>query len=261
MVGKSLGRYIQIWWQTSWFSVQAVLVNRWGALLFLAGKLARFILFIVFLKLITNQVQLAGYSFSQLLTFFLIFNLFDLWGQIFFRGIYWFRNQVVSGEFDFALIAPVNALFRILTQHTDILDLPLFLLTGIIVISQGFSLSWFQGVNFSLVVIAGLMIVTAIHIVVAALGVVTTEVDHTMLIYRDISAMARVPIDIYTDHIRAVLTFVIPVAIAYTLPAKALLGWVHWPTVLSALATGIISLTLALRLWDKAIKHYTSVSS
>jgi len=143
----------------------------------------------------------------------------------------------------------------------DILDLPLLVATIIFLFRQGITLTTSQALVFLITLVSGMVIVTAIHIAVAALGVMTTEVDHTIMIYRDLSMMARVPVDVYTDSVRALLTFVIPIAVAYTLPAKSLLGLVTLPTVLLALVISALALTLSLRLWHYALTQYSSASS
>lgn len=259
---KRLRIYLKIWWASTKLSFASVLENRLGVIFFTSGKFVRFAFFIGFLLVIHQKVQhIAGYTLGQMITFFLMFNVIDLFGQLFFRGIYWFRQQVVSGEFDFKLTKPVSPLFQVLTRHTDILDLPLFFLTVAFLLRQGITLNAFQATLFALTLLAGFVIVTAIHIAVAALGVITTEVDHTIMIYRDLSMMARVPIDIYTDAIRALLTFVIPIAIAFTLPAKTLMGLVSLPTVLLALVISIATLAASLYLWRFALTQYSSASS
>lgn len=259
---KRLRIYWKIWWTSSKLSVQSSLENRLGVVFLLSGKFIRFGFFLVFLSIIHRQVQsVAGYSLNQMVTFFLMFNILDLFGQLFFRGIYWFRQQVVSGEFDFRLTKPMSPLFQALTRHTDILDLPLFFVTIVFLFRQGITLTPPQALLFLLTLTSGCVIVTAIHIAVASLGVITTEVDHTIMIYRDLSMMARVPVDIYTDAVRVLLTFVIPIAIAYTIPAKSLLGLVSVPTVFLALAISALALFLTLRLWRYALTQYSSASS
>lgn len=255
-------KYWIIWLRTSLASVQGMLTHRGGVVLFLAGKWLRFGLFIWFLQLLYQRLaRLDSYSFEQLLTFFLVFNLVDLVPQIFFRGIYWFRNQVVSGEFDFVLLAPMNGLFRIMTQSTDILDVPLLILVVVLLARQ--PIDWWSGAGVMglVLLVSGLVVVTAIHIGVAALGVVTTEVDHTMMMYRDIAQMARFPVDIYTDWLRNGLTFVIPVAVAFTWPAKALLGLLSWPVAGAGVTVAVIAMGTALKLWHYALKQYASASS
>lgn len=259
---KRLKIYWKIWWTSSKLSVQSVLENRLGVIFLLSGKFIRFAFFLLFLTIIHGQVQrIAGYSLSQMVTFFLMFNILDLFGQLFFRGIYRFRQQVVSGEFDFRLTKPLSPLFQALTRHTDILDLPLFMITIVFLFRQGITVSQPQALLFVATLVSGCLIVTAIHIAVAALGVITTEVDHTIMIYRDLSQMARVPIDIYTDSVRVLLTFVIPIAIAYTIPAKSLLGLVSLPTVVMGIVISVASLAASLRLWRYALTQYSSASS
>ena len=45
-----------------------------------------------------------------------------------------------------------------------------------------------------------------------ALGIVTTEVDHTIMIYRDITAMGRFPMEMYKEPIRGFFTLSSPSA-------------------------------------------------
>src|SRR3990170_6019078 len=161
---KRLRIYWKIWWTSSILSFESVLENRLGVAFFISGKIVRFIFFIFFLVIINRQVQqIAGYSLNQMITFFLMFNLLDLFGQLFFRGIYWFRDQVVTGEFDFKLTKPVSPLFQALTRHTDILDLPLLLATIIFLFRQGITLTTPQAMVFLITLVSGMVIVTAIH--------------------------------------------------------------------------------------------------
>ena len=110
-------------------------------------------------------------------------------------------------------------------------------------------------------IVASLIVITSIHIFVASLGIITTEVDHTIMIYRDLSSMARFPIDIYTDNIRALLTFAIPIALAFTFPAKAILGLLSFPTVIISLLASCAIFWLSLKFWHYAINQYSSASS
>ncbi len=257
-----MSKYFLVWFKTALLSVQATFANRLGALLFTLGKILRFVLFIAFLMILNSQIKLiGGYTLSQMMIFFLIFNLFDLFGQVFFRGIYWFRNQVISGEFDGRLVKPINPLFQALTNHTDILDVLLLIIVVAYLFNQITNISQPDWISFTAIAIAGMITITAIHIAVAGMGVITTEVDHTIMIYRDVSQMARFPIDIYTDAIRALLTFVIPVALAFTFPAKALLGLLSPITVIVSLIASFVFFWLSLKFWHYALTQYSSASS
>ena len=251
-------KHFTIWHKTALLSVQSAFTHRLGVIMFSLAKLLRFAMFIGFIFLIHSQVKIVGgYSLNQMIIFFLVFNLLDLYGQIFFRGIYLFRNQVVSGEFDFRLVKPASPLFQALTRQTDILDVPLFFITLIYLITQVPTISPLAPI----MIVASLIVITSIHIFVASLGIITTEVDHTIMIYRDLSSMARFPIDIYTDNIRALLTFAIPIALAFTFPAKAILGLLSFPTVIISLLASCAIFWLSLKFWHYAINQYSSASS
>ena len=255
-------KYFLVWLKASELSIQANLAQRGGSVMFMLGKFIRFASFIILLSLISGGVKKAtGYTLQQMINFFLFFNLFDLIGQLFFRGIYWFRGQIISGEFDFMLLKPIAALFQVLSRHTDILDLPLLLVVSGYLLTQAVGMPVVNLFIFTILAISGGMIVTAVHIFVAALGVITTEVDHTIMIYRDLSSMARVPTDIYALPIKFLLTFIIPVSIAYTVPAKAFMGILEPNLIFISPTIGIIFFLSSLKFWQYALTKYSSASS
>jgi ABC-2 type transport system permease protein len=261
MVAK-LKTYWYYWVKSNELVLQSLLSTRLSSFLFILGKFGRFFLFIWFLWVLRDKIQLvAGYSIDQLITFFLIFNFFDLTGQLFYRGIYWFRSEIVSGTFDFRLVKPLSALFQILTQHTDFLDIPLLILVSIALFKRLYLVDPQNLLVFAVLSLSAILILTAIHIFVASIGVLTTEVDHTIWIYRDLSAMARVPIDIYVEFIRGFLTFVIPVALVYTFPAKAIFGLLSPITIITSIGGSIIFYLLSLKFWQFALTKYSSASS
>src|SRR3990167_5558907 len=163
-----MNKYLTVWTKTALLSIQATFANRLGALLFTLGKILRFILFIAFLIILNSQITLiGGYTLNQMMIFFLMFNLFDLFGQVFFRGIYWFRNQVISGEFDGKLIKPMNPLFQALTNHTDILDVLLLIIVTVYLFNQTGTIPHPAWASFIAIALAGIITITAIHIAVA----------------------------------------------------------------------------------------------
>jgi ABC-2 type transport system permease protein len=259
---KYLKKHFSYWLKTASLTFQSLTATRPASLMFIAGKFIRFFFFIWFLVVLGDRVQkVAGYTLTQLIMFFLVFNIFDLFGQLFFRGIYHFRGDVISGKFDFNLAKPINPLFQALVRHTDFLDIPLFIVVLVFFIKQLLNYTLANIFLLFLVSIGAVILITAFHIIVASIGVLTTEVDHTIMVYRDLSTMARFPIDIYTDAIRALLTFVIPIAIVFTFPAKALMallspGWIAFSLIFS-----LFIFWLSLKLWQYSLTQYSSASS
>lgn len=255
-------KYVKIWLKTTFLSAQTLLVTRGASLMYIAGKFIRFGFFLILLFVVLGKTKtLAGYNIQQMVTFFLIFNLLDITGQLFFRGIYWFRNEVVSGKFDLTLVKPISTLFQVLTTRTDLLDLPLLVIIIWMLIKQNINISLINLFLFLLIAFCGFLIVTAIHIFVASIGIITTEVDNAIWIYRDLSFMARVPVDIYVAPVRAALTFILPIAIVFTFPTKALMGTLSWQWVIYSVVTSSFLFFLSIKFWRFALTKYSSASS
>jgi ABC-2 type transport system permease protein len=118
-----------------------------------------------------------------------------------------------------------------------------------------------QVILYIILIANGLVIATAFHIAVLSLGIITLEIDHTIMIYRDLTNLGRLPIDIYKQPLKGILTYLIPVGIMVTLPAKAMMGLVTPVGVAMSFALGFIMMMLTLRFWKLALRQYTSASS
>lgn len=261
---KRTGYYLSLWFIMSKNSYLAMLSQRKLIFLFLLGKLLRFFFFASFLYFLLKSVNtLAGYSSSEIIFFFLSFNIIDIIAQFIFREVYRFRPLVVSGDLDLILAKPMNALFRVLMGGSDFIDL--------LTIPPVVFAAWYVGkllgpspiqlLFYILLMINGLLIATAFHIAVLAFGIITLEVDHTIMIYRDITNLGRFPIDIYKEPLKGILTYLIPVGIMMTLPVKAFIGLVTVKGVLLSFLLGFLVLTISLKFWNYALKSYTSASS
>jgi ABC-2 type transport system permease protein len=256
--------YFKIWLLMSKNSFLVMLTQKKLFVLFLTGKLVRFAFFTAFLYyLVLGADRLAGYSVGQTIFFFLTFNIVDVLAQFLFREVYRFRPLVVSGDFDLILTKPYKALFRALLGGADVIDLvtvPL-LIAALVYVGGSLNPTVFHTFLFTLLLINGLLISAAFHIAVLAFGIITLEIDHTIMIFRDLTNLGRLPVDIYRQPLRGIITFFIPVGIMITLPAKALMGLVTFYGVVFSFVLGITAIGLSLRFWDFALKHYTSASS
>ena len=261
---KRLGFYIKIWWMMSknafmmYFNQKSILA------IFLAGKIFRFTFFIIFLYfLVSGSKGLAGYNTNQIIFFFLSFNVIDITSQFLFREVYRFRTLVVSGDLDLILTKPINPLFRILFGGADVIDL--------ITIPPAVAATIYMGAKlgpsavsvflYILLIINSLLISTAFHILVVSMAIITLEIDHTVMIFRDLSRLGTVPIDVFKQPLRGFITYVVPIGIMLSFPAKAFLGLLDWNSVIVSFVFGITSIFMTLRFWNFAIKKYTSASS
>lgn len=260
-------KYLKIWAKFAHASFQeSILLNPFSSFLFIVGKLIRFGSFFIFLLvLIGKTATFLSFTREQVVVFYLIYNLVDVAAQAFFRGVYWFRGMIVSGIFDHFLLKPIHPLFNVLTRYTDFMDvatlIPLVIYTVVYIIDHRLAPHG-QEAFAALILLGGSMVIAfCFHVLSMAVGVITTEVDSIIWMFRNLTQMARLPIDIYTAPVRLILTFILPVGVMITFPAKALFGllapvWI----VVSVLISGAM-LLITLSVWRKALEKYTSASS
>ncbi|MEK7526724.1 MAG: ABC-2 family transporter protein [Patescibacteria group bacterium] len=256
--------YFKIWLKLTKASFLSVLSQRLGFFIFFFGKIFRFgflYLFIIFL--LKGTKNLAGYSLDETLFFFLTFYFIDTFAQCLFREVYRFRPQVVSGSFDLILSKPFSALFKSLATGADVIDFAFLPVIVFSLITVGLRLHPSLGEAALWFVLAtnGFLIATAFHIFVLGLGILTLEIDHTIMIYRDITSLGKFPIDIYKQPLKGILLFVLPVGVMFSIPAKGLIGILNVQTVIVSLLLGFVFMFLSLRFWKYSLKHYTSASS
>lgn len=259
---KDIIRSFKIFFLFSKFSLKSVAQVRLGVVFFMLGKILRFLMFFFFVYFLISKTKvLKGYGVDQAVFFYLTFNIIDTTAQLLFREVYRFRPLIVSGEFDTVLIKPFHPFLRILVGGVDFLDLlmlgPYLLLTLFFALKIG-SFSLINLFFYFGLLINALILATTFHIFVLALGIITTEVDHTIMIYRDLTSLGRFPMEIYKEPVRGIFTFIIPVGIMMSFPSKALFGLLSPSLVLLSFLMSFMLLTASLKLWDLAIKKYQS---
>jgi len=247
-------------------AAQSQLLTSKGGILFLIGKVARLVFFFIFLYSVLSGVgSLAGYSREQVILFFLVFNIVDIVIQFLFRGAYVFRPLIISGNYDLDLLKPLPSYFRPLFGWTDILDLitllPLLIFTAWYIFTHQLLASPSSFILFLFLLANSILLGFAFHLLVCSIGVLTTEVDHLIWVYRDLTGMARFPTDIYGKGVRLALTFIIPVVVLITMPAKALLGVLSPAAIIFSFLVGILASYFSLKFWFFSLKKYTSASS
>ncbi len=257
-----MSRNLKIFWLLSLFSLKTTLQHRTGIIFFILGKAIRFGMFFLFIYyLLVNTRLLAGYTLAQTLVFYLTFNIIDTLAQLLFREVYRFRSLVVAGELDSVLVKPYHPLLRVLLGGVDLMDaimlVPYTLLLSYFIVSAGV-LAGLNILFYVMLIGNALLIAAGFHIFVLVLGILTTEVDHTIMIYRDITRMAILPIDIYREPVRTLITFVIPVGVMMTFPSRALFNLLSPAAVAVSFAIGLVVFSFSLLAWRGALRKYQS---
>jgi ABC-2 type transport system permease protein len=258
---KKLKRNLKIFLLFSYQSLKTTGQSRQAIFLFTLGKILRFVfLFGVIFLVFSKTKIIAGWSLKQVVILYLTFNFIDTFSQVLYREVYRFRPQVISGNLDLILVKPYHPFLRVLVGGVDFLDLlllvPYFFLLLFFIFQE--KISFFSFFLYLTLVINGLIIATAFHIFVLALGLLTTEVDNAIMIYRDILNLGRFPIEIYQQIISFIFTFIIPIGVMITFPVKALFHFLSLKNIIFSFFISFFLLLLSIKSWQIGLKKYQS---
>jgi len=182
----------------------------------------------------------------------------------FFRNVYRFRQQILNGYFDNLLLKPLPSLFHPLFGGSDVLDLLIVILSVVFIYYAGLhinNVTPLHVLTYILLVLNGFLISLGFHICVLGTGILSTAVDNTVMLYRDLTQMGRLPIEIYQEPLRGFITFVIPVGIMMTYPGQALMGLLSIQGIVLAFIFGFGLLFVSIQFWNFALRNYTSASN
>jgi ABC-2 type transport system permease protein len=119
-----------------------------------------------------------------------------------------------------------------------------------------------QWLAFVLTLAFGVVIVYSFLLLLGTCAFWFVKLENILVIFSSVFGQAgRWPITIFPPWLRMVLTFVIPVAFAVTVPAQALAGGLTWLNVLAAGGLAALFFTGARIFWFIALRRYTGASA
>jgi ABC-2 type transport system permease protein len=174
-------------------------------------------------------------------------------------------EQVRQGSLDYLLTRPADAQLLVSIQQIDVWNLIDVLLgIAILVISAlwgGSMPTLLDLAAFALALLAGAVIIYSFVLFLATLAFWYVRMENILVIFGSMYEAGRWPVGIYPGWLRAMLTFVVPVAFAVTVPAEALTHRLAWPFLLAAVVLAGLALLGARLFWRFAVRFYTGASS
>ena len=246
----------------SYYSIKKTLAQPLSIFLFIVAKIIRFVLFFFFIHYLLSKTRvLAGYTMAETLLFFLTFSLIDGIAQLLFREVYRFRPLVTEGTLDLVLTKPYHPFLQILIGGIDILDVLMVCIYGAcafyflrqVDVSSSLSI-----IVYILLLINALVIAAAAHIFILALGLLSSEIDNALVLFRDVTRLGSIPIDIYSEPIRTILNTAVPVGVMMSFPVKGYLGLLSIQTLVYSFLLGSVLLWASLFMWRRALVRYQS---
>ncbi len=213
-----------------------------------------------------NTATLGGWGPGQLIALLGVFRLVNtLMAALIWPNTEKFNSSIRDGSWDYALLQPVNSLFLVSFSRMVIWrvwDLVLAAILTIVGLSMsGGGTTLLNLLGFLALAVSGMLIIYSLWIVLIALTFWFTKFDNNVTILQALLDAGRYPATVYPLWLRLIVTFVVPIAVATTVPLQALRGDLNGLQVLLYLVIGAASFFFASRIWKAGIRKYSGASS
>lgn len=174
-------------------------------------------------------------------------------------------GAIQDGTFDYTAIKPADAQF--LSSFVEIqIWKAVDLVLGILVIGIGLAqlpeaLGVVDGLVFAVALVAGGGMIYSLWLILTTTAFWFVRVWALLNMFEQILQTGRWPVGLYPGWLRNLLTFLIPVAFAITVPAQALTGRLTLATMSLALLIALVMLTIARVFWRIGLRRYSGASA
>ena len=213
-----------------------------------------------------NTDTIGGWGFGELIALLGVFRLVHtLMMALIWPNTEKFNQSIRDGSMDYTLLQPINSLFLVTFSRIAIWRAWDLVLSAILIIvginSSGDITTPLSILTFILLTISGGIIIYSLWIVLIALTFWFTKFDNNVTILQALLDAGRYPVTVYPVWLRILVTFVIPIAVATTVPLQGLRGDLTISRVLMFMAIGGMSFLIASQVWKRGLKQYSGASS
>ena len=213
-----------------------------------------------------NTDTIGGWGYGELLALLGVFRLVNmLMIMLIWPNTEKFNQSIRDGSMDYTILLPANSMFLVTFSRITIWrfwDLILATVLIVVGISKAGDTTTGLGIlSFLLLTVSGAIVIYSLWIVLIAMTFWFTKFDNNVTILQALLDAGRYPVTVYPPWLQIIVTFIIPIAVATTIPLQGLRGDLDLVRVVMFLAIGIISFLIASRVWRAGLKQYSGASS
>jgi ABC-2 type transport system permease protein len=219
------------------------------------------------LSIIFNNTQsLGGWSLGELIALLGVFHLVNaLMAALIWPNTERFNTSVRDGTLDYTLLMPADSMFLVTFSRMVIWRVWDLVLAGALIVIgirlAGGGVTFFSLASFLLLAAGGAVILYSLWIVMIAATFWFVKFDNNVTILQALLDTGRYPSTIYPAWLRVIVTFVVPIAVATTVPLQALRGDLTGWHVLLFLGISVAAFFVASRVWKAGVRKYSGASS
>jgi ABC-2 type transport system permease protein len=210
--------------------------------------------------------SIGGWSFYEALIVVGLFQLFlGLVDTFITPNVRDFTEHLRVGTLDFILTKPLNSQFHASLRRINIWrSVDVLIGAGVIVYALnrlGATLTLDRALMFLMLLICAAIILYSLIMLLITSAFWFVQLENVMELMFTFYETGRFPVSVFPTWLRAILTFVVPIAFITTVPAAVLIGRLDTGFVLLAVAVTAALLTACVSFWRYAVRHYGSASS
>ena len=214
----------------------------------------------------SNTQTLGGWTMYDLIALLGVFHLVNaLMNILIWPNTEKFNSSVRDGTLDYTFLQPANSMFMV-TFSRMVIWRAWDLFLGIALIVAGIqgsqaAVSFAEIVEFLLLTAAGTLILYSLWIAMIAATFWFTKFDNNVTILQALLDTGRYPSSVYPSWLRMLITYLVPIAAATTIPLQALRGELNLAEIALFLGIAAACLLAAMRIWHSGVKKYSGASS
>ena len=214
----------------------------------------------------SNTNSIGGWRAGDVIALLGVFRLVNTFMQM----VVWpntekFNRGIREGSLDYTFLQPFNSQFMVSFSRIVIWNIwNLAIGIGLIVVGMSMTSSTATLGNvatFLLLTFSGGVVIYSLWVVLIALTFWFTKFDNNVTLMQAMMDTGRFPATVYPVWLRVIVTFIVPIALATTVPMQALRGELEWWHIALALATGVVAFLLSRALWKAGVRRYSGASS
>ena len=214
----------------------------------------------------SNTTSLGGWGIGELIALLGVFRLINtLMVALIWPNTEKFNQSIRDGSLDYTLLQPAPSLFLVTFSRITVWRIwDLLLAITLIVVGvnmAGDVTTPLTILTFILLTVSGAIVIYSLWIVLIAFTFWFTKFDNNVTILQALLDSGRYPVTVYPVWLRIIVTYIIPIALATTVPLQGLRGELVPERILLFVAVSIVSAWIASLVWKAGIKRYSGASS
>lgn len=219
---------------------------------------------LIFFKILyLNTQTIAGWKPDEMIVFLGVVYIleFFVW-TVLYPNMASLPRYINRGELDFILMKPVDAQFfvsaRRVSPHNMFSLVIALILLGVGIKQTGLTITLIKTIPFLVLIFGATLACYSVWFMTVTTAFWFGRLGNVQEVFASIWQFARFPREVFKGALRFLLTFVFPVAVATTFPAKLIMGRLDFISALFLLLFSFLLLFASRLFWHLALKRYSS---